>query len=191
MITLALVVEAAVVLLVAWLLGVRVVEAERLHDPAFVGLLAALALGAGASAAAMTALSIPGRDVPASSRIGLVALPLVLAVVVAVFSPWGGTWKGFFAVLIEGFGCTRTTLLVATPAWIAGLLMMRRLGPLDAASVGLFCASTALLAAALVVQMGCAQCDSWHIALAHYLPVALAASVAALLSPLLLRSPPR
>jgi hypothetical protein len=182
-----LAVQAAVVAATAWILGVQMVALERLADPSFLALLAALAIGAGAGAVAMTALSIPGRSVPVAWRMFVLSLPLLLAVVVAGLSPWGGTWKGFAAVLIEGFGCTRSTLLVATPAWVAGLLLLRRLGPLDATSVGLFAGSSALLSAALVVQMTCPSCDAWHLAVAHYLPILVAAWIAALLSPLLLR----
>src|SRR6266849_2248694 len=78
-IMMAIVVEAAVVLGCAWLLGARIVAVERLDDPVFAGLVLALAAGAAASAVAMTSLSIPGREVSASSRIALLGLPLVLA----------------------------------------------------------------------------------------------------------------
>jgi hypothetical protein len=72
------------------------------------------------------------------------------------------------------------------PAWLAGLLYVRRLGPLDPLRTGLFCGSTALLSAALVVQMACPSCDSWHLAIAHYAPIVVAAWLAAVLSPLIL-----
>lgn len=188
-IALAVLLEIAVVAVTAWILGARIVGAERLADPAFAGLLLALAAGAGASAAAMTTLSIPGRSVPAAWRLPVLLLPLVVAALVVVFSPWGGTWTGFVAVVVEGFGCTRNTLLVAAPAWIAGLLFLRRLGPLDALGVGLFSASSALLTAALAVQMACPNCDSWHLAISHYVPILVAVWVAAMLSPLLLGAP--
>jgi len=190
-IVLALLLEIAVVAATAWLLGARMVGLERLADPAFAGLLVVLAAGAGASAAAMTTLSIPGRSVSAGWRLPVLLLPLVVAALLVAFSPWGGTWKGFVAVVVEGFGCTRNTLLVATPAWIAGLLFLRRLSPLDCLGVGLFSASSALLTAALIVQMACPHCDSWHLAISHYVPILVAVWLAAMLSPLLLATGPR
>ena len=123
----------------------------------------------------------------AAVRALLVALPFVVAMLLAILSPWGGTWKGFAAVFLEGFGCTRNTLVVAAPAWLASLLWLRRLAPLEPLRVGLFSASSSLLVAALAVQMACPSCDSWHMALSHYAPVLVAAWVAALLSPLVLR----
>jgi hypothetical protein len=186
MVAAAFLVEVAAVLVTAWMLGAHAAGMERVSDPAFAALLGALAAGAAASAAAMTRLAIPGSAVSPVWRAAVLALPLVVAALLAAFSPWGGTWKGFFAVVFEGFGCTKTTLLVAAPAWIAGLLFLRRLAPLDPLRVGLFSASSALLTAALVVQMACANCDSWHMAISHYVPILLAAWIGAMLSPLVL-----
>lgn len=186
-IAVSLVLEIVVVLSTAWLIGARVSGVERLHDPTFLALLAALAAGALASVAAMATLAIPGRTVAPLARAALVALPLVIAMLLAVLSPWGGTWTGFAAVLYEGFGCTRTTLVVAAPAWLASLLYLRRLAPLDPLRVGLFSGSSALLIASLAVQMACESCDSWHLAISHYAPLLLAAWLAAALSPLVLR----
>jgi hypothetical protein len=185
----ALALEVVVVLVTAWLIGARVSGTERLADPRFLALLVSLAAGATASAVAMTTLAIPGRSVPGRVRGLLVAFPVVVALTIAVLSPWGGTWKGFAAVLVEGFGCTRNTLVVAAPAWLAACLYLRRLAPLDPLRVGLFSASSALLIAAFAVQMACASCDSWHMAISHYAPVLLAAWAAALVSPLVLRQP--
>jgi hypothetical protein len=67
-------------------------------------------------------------------------------------------------------------------------LYLRRLGPLDPLRVGLFCGSSALFLAAVVVQMACPNCDSWHLALSHYVPLLVAAWVAAILSPIFLHS---
>lgn len=178
--------ELIVVAATAWILGARVAGMERLADPRFAALLAVLALGAGASAAAMASLSIPGRAVGAAWRGTVIVLPLALALFMVAASPWGGTWTGFSAVLVEGFGCTRNTLLVAAPAWIAGLLYLRRLRPLDPLRVGLFSGFSALLTAALAVQMACPSCDSWHLAVAHYAPILIAGWLAAALSPLVL-----
>lgn len=186
-IAVAMLLEIAVVSVVSRLLGVHMVGMERLADPAFAGLVLTLTGGAAASAAAMATLSIPGRTVGAGWRAFVLALPLVIAALVVSFSPWGGTWKGFLAVFTEGFGCTRDTLYVATPAWIAGLLYLRRLGPLDPVRVGLFSSFAALLSAALMVQMGCPNCDSWHMAISHYVPILLAAWAGAMVSPVVLR----
>jgi len=186
-ISIALLLEAATVALTAWVLGRQVTGIERLADPMFVGLLLVLASGAIASAAAMAKLSIPGRVVAVGTRVGVLAVPVVIAAVVVVLSPWGGTWKGLAAVCVEGFGCTRNTVMIAAPAWLAGTLYLRRLAPLDPFGVGLFSACAALLLSALAVQMACASCDSWHLAVSHYAPILLAALAAALLSVPILR----
>jgi len=186
MIALALLVEVCVVAAAAWMRGLHMVDHGRIADPAFAGLVAILAAGAAASAATMATLSFPGRTMPPAVRTFVLALPPAIAVLLVAFSPWGGSFHGFVAVVVEGFGCTRNTIIVATPAWIAGLLLLRRLAPLDPLRVGLFTASSALLTAALAVQMACPNCDSWHMALSHYVPLLVAAWVAAMLSPLVL-----
>ena len=185
----AIALETLVALLAGWAMGLPAKGFTRLADPVFLGFILVLAAGAGASAAATAALAIPGRVVGGVWRAAVIFLPLLLAVVVVVFSPWGGTWKGFLAVLVEGARCIEHTLEVAIPAWIAGLLLLRRLGPLDSLRVGLFAATSALLTSAIVVQLACPSCDSWHLALTHYLPVLLAAWAAGLLSSFVLRRP--
>lgn len=179
--------QVSAVLAAAWMLGVRPAAVERLGDPVFLVLLAVLAAGAVASVVTMASLAVPGRVVEALPRLVVVVLPVVLAFAVAVLSPWGGTWKGALAVLVEGFGCTRHTLVVAAPAWLAGLWMLRRLGSLDAFGTGLFASCAALLWSALAVQMACPSCDSWHLAMSHYLPIVVAAWGAAVLSVPVLR----
>src|SRR5207253_8578683 len=82
MVGLAVALELAVVLLVAWLCGFAVARPERVLDPAFAGLLALLAAGAVASARTMTLLSVPGRAVSPALRTFVVALPPALAVLV-------------------------------------------------------------------------------------------------------------
>jgi hypothetical protein len=186
-ISVALVLEAGTVLLTAWLLGAQVTGAERLADPMFVGLLLILASGAVASAITMAKLSIPGRIVAAGTRVGVLAVPVLVAALVVAISPWGGTWKGLAAVCVEGFGCTRNTVMIAAPAWLVGTFYLRRLAPLDPFGVGLFSACAALLLSALAVQMACPSCDSWHLAVSHYAPILLAALAAALLSIPILR----
>jgi hypothetical protein len=186
MVACAVLLEIVVVRTVAWLFGFHMVATERVFDPAFAGLLVALASGAVASAVAMTMLAVPGRTVSSAARAFVLAVPPALALVVVVFSPWGGSFDGVVAVLLAGFGCTKNTLIVATPAWIASLLLLRRLAPLDPLRVGLFSACSALLAGALFVQMACPNCDSWHLAISHYVPLLLAAWIGAMLSPLVL-----
>src|SRR5512140_2902895 len=102
-IALAIALEVVIVGLGAWTLGARVTGVERLADPMPVGPLVALPAGAGARAAALATLSIPGRTVTTGIRAAVVALPLALVVFIVALSPWGGTWKGFSAVFIEGF----------------------------------------------------------------------------------------
>lgn len=178
--------EIAAVAATALLSGVRFRGLERLGDPMFVGLLAMLSAGALAGAATMARLSIPGRSVSPVLRTAVLALPLVLALLAVAVSPWGGSWTGFAAVVVEGFHCTSHTLLIALPAWLAGLLFLRRLGPMDAQGVGLFASSAALLTSAVVVQMACPNCDSWHLALSHYSPILVAAWLGAMAAPLVL-----
>ncbi len=183
----ALALEVAVVLVTAWLLGARMAGSGRLADPSFVMLLVTLATGGVLSAVAMTALAIPGRGLTPAWRGLVLALPLLLALAIVALSPWGGSFHGIVAVFVEGFGCTTNTLVIALPAWLAGLVMLRRLRPLDPLRTGLFASFAALFASATVVQMVCPNCDSWHLAVSHYVPILLAAWAGALLSPLLLR----
>jgi hypothetical protein len=183
----ALVLEAVTVLLTAWLLGAQITGAGRLADPMFVGLLLILGSGAVASAVTMAKLSIPGRVVTPGARVGVLAVPVIVAALVVAISPWGGTWKGLAVVCVEGFGCTRNTVMIAAPAWLIGTLYLRRLAPLDPFGVGLFSACAALLLSALAVQMACPSCDSWHLAVSHYAPILLAALAGALLSVPILR----
>lgn len=182
-----LAVQAAAILATAFALGAGVSATERLSDPMFLSLLAILGLAAAASAAATVRLAIPGRVVDSRVRIVLFALPVALALAIAVTSPWGGTWNGLSAVLLEGLGCTRTTIVVAVPAWLAAVAVLRRLAPLDPLAVGMFAASASLFGSALVVQMACKSCDSWHLALAHYAPILVAAWLGGLLSVPMLR----
>ena len=175
-------IEVATVLLAAWFVGARPAATERLADPMVLALVALLGCGALASMITMAKLSVPGRVVASGLRLALVALPLVVALGVVAMSPWGGSFSGFTSVLLAGAGCTRNTIVVAVPAWIAGLLYLRGFGSLDRFGTGLFASSAALLASALVVQMACPNCDSWHLAVSHYSPILVAAWVGALLS---------
>jgi hypothetical protein len=182
-------IEVAAVFLTAWFVGARPAATERLADPMFLVLVALLAGGALASMVTMAKLSVPGRVVASGVRLVLVALPLVLALGVVAISPWGGSFSGFASVFLAGAGCTRNTIVVAVPAWVAGLLYLRGFGCLDRFGTGLFASSAALLASALVVQMACPNCESWHLAVSHYSPILVAAWVGALLSvPVLSRS---
>lgn len=175
-------IEILAVKLTALALGAKMTALDRLADPMFVGLLSVLGTGAATSAATMARLSIPGRAVTAGVRVGILALPIVLAVAIVVLSPWGGTWTGFGTVCLAGVACMRNTIVIAAPGWIAGLLYLRRFAPLDPLGTGLFAASTALLCSAIMVHMACPSCDSWHLAVAHYAPILVAAWVAAFLS---------
>ncbi len=188
-VALALALEILLAVVAGLAMGLPTKGFARLADPVFLGFVLLLAAGAGAGAVATAALAIPGRVVGGAWRAAVIFLPLLLAVVVVAFSPWGGTWKGFWMVLVEGIRCTEHTLEVALPGWIAGLLLLRRLGPLDPVRVGLFAAASALLTSAIVVQLACPSCDSWHLALTHYLPVLFAAWAAGLLSSFVLRRP--
>jgi hypothetical protein len=175
-------IEVVTVLATAWFVGARPAATERLADPMFLVLVALLAGGALASMVTMAKLAVPGRVVASGVRLALVLLPLVLAIGVVAISPWGGSFSGFTSVLLAGAGCTRNTIVVAVPAWIAGLLYLRGFGSLDRFGTGLFASSAALLASALVVQMACPSCDSWHLAVSHYFPILVAAWAGALLS---------
>ncbi len=181
--------EVLVVLAAGWATGLPTKGFARLADPIYAAFVVALAIGAGASAVATAMLAIPGRVVGAAWRTAVVFLPLILAATVIVLSPWGGTWKGFGTVLVEGLPCIAHTMEIALPGWIAGLLLLRRLGPLDPMRVGLFAGTSSLLTSAVVIQLACPSCDSWHLALTHYVPVLLAAWVAGLLSAFVLSRP--
>jgi hypothetical protein len=185
----AVAIEVTTVLVTAWFAGARPAAIERLSDPMFLALLALLGAGALASVVTMAKLSVPGRVVAGGVRVALLVLPLVLALGIVAVSPWGSSFSGVASVFLAGAGCTRNTILIATPAWIAGLLYLRGFGSLDPFGTGLFASSAALFASALVVQMACPNCESWHLAVSHYSPILVASWVAALLSiPVLSRS---
>lgn len=184
----AIAVQAGTLMATVFATGVTVGGVGRFSDPVFLALLAILGAAAASSVGATARLAIPGRVVDARVRIGLFLLPVALAFAIAVASPWGGTWSGVTAVLVEGLGCTRETILMAVPAWLAGVVYLRRLAPLEPLAVGLFNASAALFGSALVVQMACEACDSWHLALSHYAPILLAAWIGGLLSAPMLRT---
>lgn len=179
-------VQVAVAAAAVVVTGLDAGRAARLLDPAFVALALALAAGAVVSANAVADASIPGRGPAPWVGRTLVALPLLLAASIVAISPWGGTWKGALAVLVEGFGCTRTTLLVAAPVWLAALMLLGRTVPLDPLRVGLFAGFSSLLTGAFVVQLECPVCDSYHLALCHYAPLLLAAWAVAVATSLVL-----
>jgi hypothetical protein len=183
----AVAIEIATVLVTAMVFGARPTATQRLGDPMFLALLALLGSGAAASAVTMAKLSVPGRAVASVVRLALLGLPILLAAGIVAISPWGGSFSDFVSVFAAGAGCTINTIVIATPAWIAGLLFLRGYGWLDAFGTGLFASSAALFASALVVQMACPNCDSWHLAVSHYSPILVAAWIAALLSVPVLR----
>ncbi len=163
---------------VAWMMGLRPDIGQRLAEPAFVAMLAALALaGAGCAAAAVHA-ALPGRYVRRSAEFWLLASPLLLAALVLLVRPWPEHWQGWRVFLTGCWKCTAATAASAALPWLVAVVVLRRLAPLIALRVALFAGFSAFLIGALVTQLHCPMVSNMHLAFAHLLPVMLLSAAA-------------
>ncbi len=183
----ALVLQTLFVALAAAFMGVGVTVVDRFVDGFFPLLVSVLVFAAGASAWLAARMSIPGRHVDGAAKALVPALPLGLAVLVVVFSPWGADLSHLQEYLALGMPCTRMLAAIALPAWLVALVLLRMLAPLDTLSIGLFAALSALAQAAVVMQLACPAGDAYHLAVGHYLPITLIAALAAIASSVLLK----
>jgi hypothetical protein len=132
-------------------------------------------------------LAIPGRHVSRVVTSALVAAPILIAIGCLGWAPSGADWGHFASHLGSGFACFAETLALALPAWFMSLLLLRRLAPLAPIFVGFFGGLTALFQGALIIQLVCPSGEAYHLALGHYMPLVVMASLAALASGFLLR----
>lgn len=184
---LCLVVELLVVVVAAWATGVRADIGERLTDWTFLLLVATLAVSAASSAVVALRLSIPGRDVQAQSRIFLFIYPIVLALLILAFQPWGSSWPGAGPFLNMCWRCIGVTSAAAVVPWVGLIVVLGGLAPLNGPRVGLFAGLSAFLVGALATQFHCASGDGYHLAIGHYLPIAILAAFTTLVAAPLLR----
>jgi hypothetical protein len=157
--------------------GIRVDIWERLHDPryiAFVGVLATAAIG---SAWAALRLSVPGREPPGRSLLGLLLLPSLAATVAIAWLPWGGSWTGIGPTMGACWHCISFTAATAFVPWLFVVAVVSRLAPLRPARVGILAGMSAFALGALGTELHCSARDGYHLALGHYLPVLVMALV--------------
>ncbi len=184
---LCLAVEVVVVMVAAWATGLRADIAERLSDWTFLLLVATLAVAAASSAVVALRLSVPGRDVPAQSRVFLFIYPVVMALLVLALRPWGSSWPGFSPFLNMCWRCIGVTSAAAVVPWVGLIVVLGGLAPLNGPRVGLFAGLSAFLVGALATQFHCASGDGYHLAFGHYLPIAILAALTTLVAAPLLR----
>ncbi len=169
--------EIAAAALATRAVGVRPDIGERLAEPAFLLLVAALVLAAAGSASAAVRTALPGRYISRSAERWLLASPLVLAAVALVLMPWEGEWAGWGMFLTGCWKCTAVTAASAAAPWLVAVLVLRRLAPLVALRVAMFAGFSAFFIGALVTQLHCPMGSGMHLAFAHFLPVALLSAV--------------
>jgi len=175
-------VQLAVALIAAKIFGVGLGSLSRLSQPAYLAIVATLAVSSAAATFVAVRSAIPGRGVRHASAVFLLLIPLFLATSVWLSSPWGGTWHGWVQLIANGKACmTRITVVAALP-WLASLLILRRLAPVREYATGMFIGLSAFLLGALAVQMVCGVTDTYHLIFAHYLPTAVGAVVIGLIS---------
>jgi hypothetical protein len=184
---LCVVVQLAVAALALVAYGIRGDLAQRLAEPTFLLIVLPLALAAPACATIAVRMAVPGHEVRLSTMAALLVLPLVIAGLVLVTAPWGTAGLAWSDLIGGCWHCIGITLASAVAPWLAMVVVVGRLAPLRAARVGIFAGLAAFFVGAFVTELHCAARDAYHIAISHYLPVALLSIVAALVSAPLLR----
>jgi hypothetical protein len=170
------------------LAGLRGDLAERVAEPLFIIVVFMLVIGSAICATSAIRLAVPGRDdVPKGRLLGLVCIPFALALAIVAVAPWGGEWMGWRNVLKTCWSCIGVTAASAAVPWLATVILASRLAPLRERRVGLFAGLSAFLLGALVTQLHCPYGDSYHLALGHYLPIAVLSAATTWGAALLLR----
>jgi hypothetical protein len=167
--------------------GLGVEELLRIYQGPMPILMAVLGVGGVLAALGAARLSLPGRHVSAGRTAATLAIPAVLALGVVLLRPWGGDWRGAVAHWSEGLGCTVDIVSIAIPAWLLTVALLVRLAPLSPWRTGLLAGASALLQGALVMQLVCPVGDCFHLAISHYLPVAVLAVATGVLAGWVLR----
>lgn len=168
--------------------GVRGDLPERAADPVFLIVVSMLVIATATCATTAIRLAVPGRDdVPKGRLLALISFPFALSMLVLVAAPWGSEWLGWRDVLAGCWSCIGVTAASAAVPWMATVILMSRLAPLRERRVGLFAGFSVFLLGALVTQLHCPYGDSYHLALAHYLPVAVLSAATTYGAALLLR----
>lgn len=180
-------VQIVVAFVAAKIFGVGTESLSRLGQPAYLAIVAALAVSSAAATFVAVRSAIPGRGVRHASAVFLLLVPLLLATAVWLTSPWGGTWLGWVQLLADGKTCVGRITVVAALPWLASLLILRRLAPVREYATGMFIGLSAFLIGALAVQMACGVTDTYHLIFAHYLPTATGVLAVGLISGAFLR----
>jgi hypothetical protein len=169
--------EIAVLAAMPGVWGWRPDLSERLADPAFLFVLTALIVAAGLSAWCALRTSVPGREVSGTRLCLLFGVPLAVALMVVSVAPWGGVWHGFGPLMDGCWGCIGVSAVTALVPWVVVVLVVARLAPLRTLRVGLFAGLSAFLVGAAVTELHCGSGDAYHLAVGHYVPIAVLALV--------------
>lgn len=160
--------------------GMRADLGDRLAEARFVALAGGLAIAAFGGAWAALRSSIPGREPPVAALAFLFLLPVAAGVAAASFLPWGGRWEGAAAFVGSCSPCIANTALVAVGPWVVAVFLVARMAPLRPMRTALVAGVSAFAVGALATELHCGARDGYHLAIGHYLPVAVLAAVAAL-----------
>jgi hypothetical protein len=155
--------------------GVRPDLGSAVQNPTFL-LRAALAiLLGGASTLSALLASVPGMDRPWCRAIPALMAALSAAVFITVLL------SGNAGVAGLGVTCVERILAFSLVPSALVFRAVRRGAPLAAGWVGTLAAVSALAPGAFAIQFICRHDDPLHILIWHYIPVAIAASVGAVL----------
>jgi hypothetical protein len=168
--------------------GIRPDIRDRLHDPSFVGFVGILATAAIGSAWAALRLSVPGRDLSLRALVGLLLLPSLAAIAAVGLLPWGGRWADIRPIAWACWRCISFTAATAFIPWLFVVMTVSRLAPLRPARVGIFAGLSAFALGAMATELHCASREGYHLALGHYLPVAVMALMTGVFVAIVLRT---
>ncbi|MBC8293017.1 MAG: DUF1109 family protein [Proteobacteria bacterium] len=162
------------------LMGGRADLSERLASGSFLGLAGVLMVASVVTPLLAVRLGFPGRQVNGRLAGGLAALPALLAVAVCLLLPWNPGSDPSTALVGGLSTCSMGIVMAAAVPWLATLVVLASLAPLDAEWAGLLAGLGALFAGALSFHFVCPSTNSFHLATAHYMPLLLAAPAVAL-----------
>jgi hypothetical protein len=185
-VSICLAAELAALAIALWDGQMRSAALARTESPWFLLAVTTSLIGAAACAIAAVRMSVPGRE-PRASALPLFGIPLVLAL--AALWVWHGHWIGLHDVLLGCRTCISGMLTTAATPWFVMLFVLRRYSPLRPLRVALLAGTAALLLGAVVTDVRCPAEDGIHLAVGHYLPVALFSVMSSLIAAVLLRGP--
>ena len=149
----------------------------RLHDPAFLFELLALALATNFVALLALRNAVPGRSPSALET--MLALSLVGVAAIASFAQPAGPALSFAAWFAVGWMCAARTLVVAALPWLLLLIAIRRGAPIHLSSAGAYAGATALLLATLVLRTACPLDGASHWLPWHFGTIVLGSALSA------------